>query len=397
MLISTGKFNRETLKGKTAIVTGAGKGIGFETARSLLWLGANVVLAEINPESGKKAEDILVEEFGPGRALFVKCDVSRDSNIKKLKKTTLRHFGFPSIIINNAYSIYIDAVHKVPITEWDKSYKTTLRAPVQMVRKFLPDMLAENEGTIVFVSSSGAAPYLGAYEVFKTAQVELSNTLSAELEDTNINVFTIGPGICKTDGLMDNIVKLGRFYNKTPDEFIEMSKNALISVEAAGAGFAAAVAMAQQYRGVETSPFQTLRDAGITAGDFSDSADISSEKAEKLIIQLKNIRETFEKQYEGWKNRSVFERQWVLRDFRKHTNNTPEFYIDFFTNLEISVNKLHLSNDMAVKSNLVQLYKYWEHQIVLLKGYEKDKQKVLEYSDEMERWIKEIKDFLSEL
>jgi NAD(P)-dependent dehydrogenase (short-subunit alcohol dehydrogenase family) len=68
-----------------------------------------------------------------------------------------------------------------------------------LLEKLLPGMLKRKSGTVVFVPSSGAAPYMGAYEVFKTAQVELCNTLAGELEGTGVITFSIGPGIVKTD------------------------------------------------------------------------------------------------------------------------------------------------------------------------------------------------------
>lgn len=68
MLISEGNLARDSLKGEVAVVTGAGRGIGFEAARALVWLGANVVVAEVNENSGKFAAETLEKEFGPSRA-----------------------------------------------------------------------------------------------------------------------------------------------------------------------------------------------------------------------------------------------------------------------------------------------------------------------------------------
>ena len=80
------------------------------------------------------------------------------------------------------------AVDDVKIEFWDKSYAVNLKVPLLLSQKFLPLMKERKSGTIVFVSSSGASPYMGAYEVFKTVQVELSNTLAMELENSGVYI-----------------------------------------------------------------------------------------------------------------------------------------------------------------------------------------------------------------
>ena len=102
-------------------------------------------------------------------------------------------------------------------------------------------MKTKNSGTIVFVSSSGAAPFMGAYEVFKTAQVELCNTLYGELENTNINVYSIGPGLVKTETAMREIEVVSSHLGMTTEEFYEMNERHILGVEEAGTGFALSV------------------------------------------------------------------------------------------------------------------------------------------------------------
>lgn len=63
MIVSKGNLTQDSLKGEVALVTGAGRGIGFEAARALIWLGANVIIAEIDEKNGKAAEDTINKEF----------------------------------------------------------------------------------------------------------------------------------------------------------------------------------------------------------------------------------------------------------------------------------------------------------------------------------------------
>ena len=224
------------------------------------------------------------------------------------------------------------AVKDTPVESWDFSYRVNLRGPVVLARKFLPAMIERKHGVFVCVSSSGAAPFMGAYEVFKTAQVELSNTISAEVEGTGVYAFTIGPGISKTPGFVEGGGKVASLMGMSLEELFELNKNAQISPEAAGAGFAIAIALAKKYHGQETSSIQVLREAGIPLTDQEETQmqeqkpsqnkkpkQQNPAKTEAHLNSIKRSLKTYLEQSEGWKKRNLFERQWVSRDFKKTT------------------------------------------------------------------------------
>lgn len=396
LIIGRGNLSRNCLEGKVAIITGAGGGIGYEAARSLLWLGTKVIIAEIDVKKGRKAEFSLNKEFESNNALFVKTDVGSANSIRKLARKTLLSFGKVDIIINNATLATMGATHKVGIKKWDKSYRTNLRGPVLLLSQFLPGMLERNSGTVVFVPSSGAAPYMGAYEVFKTAQVELSNTLAAELEGTDVITFSIGPGIVKTTTAQKAIEEIAPLYNKSVEEFYKMSENALLSVEAAGAGFAAAVAMAERYRGLETASVQALIDSEITMEEEKNTSILilSSHEQIELDLLFEKIIKTFIEQSTGWKKRPVFERQWLLRDFKKTTGATPEYYLEAMKEFGEHLNRNELYESDLKKMMIDRISSYYSHQIQLLKGYEKNQEKVKEDTEIINNWIIDIQDFL---
>ncbi len=308
----------------------------------------------------------------------------------------INRFGKVDVIINNAINVFVGAVHRVGIQGWDLSYQTNLRGPIMLTSYFLPDMIKRNDGIIVFVSSSGPAPYIGAYEVFKTAQVELSSTLAMELEDTGVITFTIGPGIAKTEGLMENISKIADLYGKTVEEFLKMSESAAISVEAAGAGYAAAVAMADKYRGLEISSFQALTDIGIEIkADIKTVYNLSKENKDIAFSLVSSMQKTLLEQSESWQKRSVFERQWIFRDFKKYTGAAPEYFLSLLDELKKTImDRGEISEALIKKLQPQKLADYWEHQKELLKGYEKDPEKFKEYSGVIEGWIKTIDDFI---
>ena len=185
MIIGSGTLGSQTLAEKVAIVTGAGDGIGYEAARALLWLGARVVIAEINKTKGKQAKRRLNAEFGSGSVLFVNTDVGNERSVEKLKEQSIKEFGKVDIVINNATVAPLGAVKDVSIENWDESYRVNLRAPALFARAFVPDMVARGYGVFMCVSSLGQE-FMAAYESMKAAQVHLGSTLAAELEGTGV-------------------------------------------------------------------------------------------------------------------------------------------------------------------------------------------------------------------
>jgi NAD(P)-dependent dehydrogenase (short-subunit alcohol dehydrogenase family) len=130
MLISKGKFGQNALKGEVAVITGAGRGIGFEAARALCWLGATVVIAEVDEKKGRDAQDAIDREFGLGKALFVKTDVGNEADIDGLSAVVQEKFGKVDVVLNNATVFPLGAVKDASIESWDHSYRVNLRGPV---------------------------------------------------------------------------------------------------------------------------------------------------------------------------------------------------------------------------------------------------------------------------
>jgi NAD(P)-dependent dehydrogenase (short-subunit alcohol dehydrogenase family) len=401
MLISKGKFGQETLKGEVAIVTGAGRGIGFETARALVWLGANLLIAEIDEKNGKAAETTINSEFGADKALFIQTDIGAEEDINKLAQIAQKKYGKIDIVLNNATVFPMGAVKDAAIEAWDQSYQVNLRGPVLLAKKLLPAMLERKHGIFVCVSSSGAAPFMGPYEVFKTAQVELANTLSAELENTGVYAFTIGPGISKTPGFSEGGAKVAELMGMSLDELFELNKNAQISPEAAGTGFALAIAQAQKYHGQETSSIQVLREANIPFGEQETNqekptAAIKNPETATKATENRSVTElyqsvfkTFMTQSEGWKKRNLFERQWVSRDFKKNTGVSID---EMQTTLKTLGDNLGPQRPKAEYIEAVsKMASYYAHQQEQLRGFEKNPQKLAENLKVIDVWIEDAK------
>lgn len=388
MIISQLGFTPDTLRGDTVIVTGAGGGIGYEAARALLWLGANVVIAEIDPETGSEAETMLAQAFSADRILFVHTDVGDEASVQNLYQQCMARFGKVDVVLNNATVAVLGEVVYLPISEWDRSYGVNLRGPVLMAKTFLPDMIRRDHGVFACVSSTGTA-YLGGYETFKAAQVHLANTLDAELEGTGVFAYTIGPGLVPTKTASEAVARLAPQIGMTVEQLFEMNKGAVLSVEEAGAGFAVSIVFAEKFRGQEISSIQALKTADINFG-AAETGDASEqfaiEKRERARTLCRQVHKTLLEQYQGWQKRSLFERQWVIRDFKKTAGMPIEEWLLTLERLGES-----LGGDAAIqKPPLEKLAGYYEHLADLAKGYEKDSVKLEESLRHVYSWRDEV-------
>lgn len=388
ILISQRGLTPETLRGETVIVTGAGGGIGYEAARALLWLGANVVIAEIDQQNGRKAEVTLEDAFGKERVLFVHTDVGAEGSVNNLYMLSILAFGKIDAVINNATIAVLGQVKDVSIEEWDKSYQVNLRGPVLMAKTFLPDMIRRNHGAFACVSSTGTA-FLGGYETFKAAQVHLANTLDAELEGTNVSAYTIGPGLVPTETASKAVAQLAPQMGMSVEQFFELNKGALLSVEEAGAGFALSIVFAQKFRGQEISSMQALKAADINFGvgeTKNESTGMSVNKRQQAQALCEAVLVTLKEQSDDWKNRSLFERQWVIRDFKKIAGMPVEEWLRTLQDLKDGF----CDNRAITPPPLEKLAGYYEHLAELAKGHEKDPVKVEENLRHVCRWRQEV-------
>lgn len=396
-LITTGTLKEDALEGQVAIVTGAGGGIGYEAARALAWLGARVVLAEIS-DAGEAAALKINEEAGREAALFIKTDVGDEESVRRMGEYVFQEWGQVDIVINNATIAPLGAVAAVSIEVWDSSYRVNLRGPVLLAQHFLPGMLKRGYGVFVGVTSEGLA-YMGAYEALKAAQLHLARTLDAELEGKGVTAFTIGPGMVPTATALRGLEELARLHGIPLADLQAMTEEHLLSVEEAGAGFAAAIALASRFRGQEIDAKQALIAAGIdlpSEGDSGQEHQLEQGKAAKAGVVCRRVLATLREQSKGWQQRSIFERQWMLRDFKKHAGMPVEQWLEALEGLAKSLEE----GPAAVGAKhlpLEKLAQYYGHMGDLARGYVKDKEKLAENLRVIEDWQNEVKRLINYL
>ena len=389
MLLEKEKSLINALNGKIILLTGAGGGIGFEAAKAFVYMGAKVIIAEVDKKKGIDAEQYLNSAYYGDLAEFYEVDLNNENQIMGMYDYINRVYGCPDVIFHNATITPIGAIDEISLQMWDKSYRVNYRAPLQITQLFLPAMKKRNSGILVFVSSSGAAPYMGTYEVFKTAQVELCNTLSGELDNTNVYTYSIGPGLVKTETAMKAIEIISTKMGMTKDEFYGMNESHILNVEEAGAGFALSVLLAEKYHGQEIGSIQVLHDFGLFERQVSSNNSQQRDYA-SIIPMIQEVIRNYKEQYQGWISRNIFERQWILRDFKKTVGISAEQFLNNIINLELELENGNYQILLTYSSELKKLKQYYERQLKLLQGYEKDPAKLKEHSNILNQWILDI-------
>ena len=191
-------------KYRTAVVTGANRGIGFEVCRQLAKLGFHVLLTARNEAAGLKARDKLMNEGL--QVSFYKLDVCDERSINQFAARLEEQEKSIQVIVNNA-AIYYDSDNRATDPDFDKAeaaIQTNVFGPWRLTTALLPLMESADNPCIVNVSSgSGALSGMGggtpAYSMSKAALNVLTIKLAAELRDSGIKVNSVCPGWVRTD------------------------------------------------------------------------------------------------------------------------------------------------------------------------------------------------------
>lgn len=187
------------LKGKQAIVTGAGQGIGRSIALKVAQEGADVVIAEWNPETGNQTKK-EVEAFGR-KALFMKVDVANRIEVQNMVAEILRVWRGIDILVNNAGFDRGATLLKVKEEDWDAVLGVHLKGTMNCIQAVAPHMIEKQYGKIINISSiygkSGGIAAI-SYSAAKAGIIGLTKSVARELGSYQINVNVVLPGLILT-------------------------------------------------------------------------------------------------------------------------------------------------------------------------------------------------------
>lgn len=215
------------LEGKIALITGSGKGIGKEIARSLAGEGTNIILNDVNPLSLDQAEEELKKEFYV-KVFKVLGNMAEEEEANRMFAAIKQEFGTLDILINNAAILIDKRFVEMSLLEWRRIFCNNLDS-VFLASQQAVGLMKKDRGPVILNAGSfgGLIPAIGysAYNASKAAIANLTRTMAAELNPLGIRVAGYIPGVVLTDIIKPMLeqepqrltgqIPLGRLANST--------------------------------------------------------------------------------------------------------------------------------------------------------------------------------------
>ncbi|MEM9879887.1 MAG: 3-hydroxybutyrate dehydrogenase [Pseudomonadota bacterium] len=212
----------ETLKGKSAVVTGSTSGIGLGIAQAFASAGINVAINGFGDASEIEASRAALEAAGV-KALYNPADMTKPEAINALISEAQEAFGAVDILVNNAGIQYVEKVEDFPDAKWEAILAINLSSNFYAIKAALPGMKRRGYGRIINIASAhglSASPYKSAYVTAKHGVLGLTKTIALETAEENITVNAICPGYVKTPMVEGQIADQAKAHNMTEDDVV---------------------------------------------------------------------------------------------------------------------------------------------------------------------------------
>jgi NAD(P)-dependent dehydrogenase (short-subunit alcohol dehydrogenase family) len=188
------------LKGKSAIVTGGGRGIGRAIALGLAGAGVSVAICG---RTQKEIDGVAEEIRAMGvKSLAIATDLTINEQLESLVNATVKEFGKIDILVNNAARSFMRSLMDLREDGWDKVFDTNVKAVWLLSRAVVREMMKQNSGRIINITTVGAEKAelgMAAYGCSKAALKMLTRCMAREWAQYGINVNAVGPGLTRTD------------------------------------------------------------------------------------------------------------------------------------------------------------------------------------------------------
>lgn len=191
---------------KVVLITGAGAGIGRETALQYAANGAKVVVNAIGNERGKQTAELIKEKGG--EAIFIQGDISKRSDVENMVNKTVQAYGRIDILVNNAGFVAAGTIENTTEEDIDRTLAVNIKGTYLTSQFVAKQMRAQGAGVIVHVGSVAAIKGhhdRSIYSASKGAVLALTKSMALELMDANIRVNCVSPGTTYTEGVHNRI------------------------------------------------------------------------------------------------------------------------------------------------------------------------------------------------
>jgi NAD(P)-dependent dehydrogenase (short-subunit alcohol dehydrogenase family) len=193
-----------SLKGKNAVVTGAGTGIGRAVALAFAEAGAQVACIDLNEKAAEETVSLVRDRGQHGIA--VRCDVGSEDDVTAAATSVLAAFPAIHVLVNGAAGHDPNGtVLELSLTDWNRVMAVNVGGAFLISRAFLPAMIAAGGGSIIHVASqmgSVAAPRRAVYCTSKGALIQLAKAMATDHAAQNVRVNTLSPGAVETERLV---------------------------------------------------------------------------------------------------------------------------------------------------------------------------------------------------
>ncbi|MFQ5348930.1 MAG: SDR family NAD(P)-dependent oxidoreductase [Thermoanaerobaculia bacterium] len=187
------------LEGKTAVITGGGRGIGAVVAGALAEEGVSVV---VSARSQSEIEGVAEELRGRGHTAWaVSCDVTDPAQIFALAEAAGEHLGRVDILVNNAGTVTSMPLKALTLETWNHTLAVNATGVFLCTKAFLPGMIESGWGRVVNIASIAGktgGPYISAYSASKHAVIGFTRSVAAEVATTGVTVNAVCPGYVDT-------------------------------------------------------------------------------------------------------------------------------------------------------------------------------------------------------